>query len=164
MLPFGNKFEGKVRLYLASTILTGTKSMLRFSFQEPEKRPLSKDSLAASCTLSTAVTPDSLNNFATGNSSGDNNGYSDVLNALKRLETEEQDIAVGKSQGPKSGGSPNLRCSTAGSSKSSSERISALHSYLDEVENGVSEGASATGTSHVDGNEAVGAITKGDKW
>ena len=133
-----------------------------FSLQEPEKRPLSKDSLAASCTLSTAVTPDSLNNFATGNSSGDNNGYSDVLNALKQLETEEQDAAGGKSQGPKSEGSPNLRCSTSESGKSNSERISALYSYLDAVENGDSEGTSPTSTSHADGSEAV-AITKGDK-
>ena len=44
---------------------------------------MSKDSLSASCAISTVVTPDSLNNF-------NGNGYTDVLEALKRLESEEE--------------------------------------------------------------------------
>ena len=127
---------------------------------------MSKDSLSASCTISTVVTPDSLNNL-NGNDTGDNDGYNDVLNALKRLENEgEEDIVNGKLLAAHSRGeaSPNKRCNTAASGMSNSDRISALYSYLDAVENGDSEGNSATRSPLEDVNSSrTTAMHKGER-
>ena len=123
---------------------------------------MSKDSLSASCNISTVVTPDSLNNF-NGNGIGGNNGYTDVLNALERLENEEEDIVDEKLQAANSGGeaSASKRCDTATSGNS--DRVSALFSYLDAVENGDSEGSSPTRSSIEDGNSSRTAMTKGER-
>ena len=127
---------------------------------------MSKDSLSASCTISTVVTPDSLNNL-NGNDTGDNDGYNDVLDALKRLENEgeEEDIVNGKLLAAQSRGeaSPNKRCNTAASGTGNSDSISALYSYLDAVENGDSEGNSPTRSSIEDGNSSRTAMTKGER-
>ena len=138
---------------------------LASTFQEAEKRPMSKDSLSASCTISTVVTPDSLNNL-NGNDTGDNDGYNDVLDALKRLENEgEEDIVNGKLLAAHSRGeaSPNKRCNTAASGTGNSDRISALYSYLDAVENGDSEGNSATRSPMEDVNSSRTAMHKGER-
>ena len=126
---------------------------------------MSKDSLSASCTISTVVTPDSLNNL-NGNDTGDNDGYNDVLDALKRLENEgEEDIVNGKLLAAQSRGeaSPNKRCNTAASGTGNSDRISALYSYLDAVENGDSEGNSATRSPMEDVNSSRTAMHKGER-
>ena len=113
--------------------------------QEAENRPLSKDSLSASCTISSpVVTPDSLNISNGKGGSGINDGYNNVLNALKRLEDEDEEVANERRQALSSSGeaSPNKRWHTAASGASNSDRISALYSYLDAVENGDSERSS----------------------
>ena len=126
---------------------------------------MSKDSLSASCTISTVATPDSLNNL-NGDDNGGNNGYNDVINALKRLENEEEVTAVGKLQAAQSSrgeAALNKRCSTASSGTSTSDRISALYSYLDAVENGDSESNSPTRSPLENGNCSGMTMTKGQR-
>ena len=92
-------------------------------------------------------------------------------NNVKARREEEDIIVDGKLDAAKSCGDgeapPNKRCNTAASGKSnSSDKISALYSYLDAVENGDSEGNSPTRSSIEDGNSsrtAMSPMTKGER-